>query len=123
MLPRLALVPLQVLVAAQAEPVGARDPCVFGVVVRLHQLSVDFVDLLLEVDQVLLDVLGVSLLVQEDVDLVDLVPEVDDLLVDCVGSALLLLEVADEAHQVGTLVVQLVVEVLLEVFDRLGVIG
>ena len=123
MLAGLALVALQILVAAQAEPVGAGDPCVLGVVVGLDQLRADLVDFLLEVDEVLLDVLGVALLVEEDVDFVDLVPEVGDLLVDCVGRALLLLEVTDEAHQVGTLIVQFVVEVLLEVLDGLGVIG
>lgn len=123
MLAGLALVPLQVLVAAQAEPVRAGYPCVLGVVVGFDELRTDLVDPLLEVDEVLFDVLSVSLLVEEDVDFVDLVPEVGDLLVDCVCCALLLLEVADQTHQVGTLVVQFVVEVLLDVLDGLGVIG
>lgn len=95
MLAWLALVPLKVLVATQAEPVGPGYSGILGIVISFDELGADLVDLLLEVDQVLFDVLSVAFLVEEDVDFVDLVPEVGDLLVDCVGCALLLLEVAD----------------------------
>ena len=79
-----ALITQQVFIAAQANPVCSGYPCVFGVVVFVHEVRTQMVDLLLQVQDILLDVLTVSLSVHEQAQFVQLVPDVSNLLVDVV---------------------------------------
>lgn len=117
----LALVAQQVLVTTQAEPIRLGDSGVFSVVFGLNQMSSETIDFLLKVDQVLLNIFGISLFSQEDIEFIDFLPNVSDLLVHTVGCVLLLLKISDQANQVGSLVMQLIIKVSLEILYGLSI--
>lgn len=121
MLSYFSLIVGETLVAAQAEPVFAGDQSILGVFLRFQEMGSQPADLLLEVDEVLFGVLSVCLFAQEQVVLINLVPDICDFLPHSVRSLLLLLQIAHQPNQVGPLVMELVVEVFLQVFEGSGV--
>lgn len=81
-LTHLALVTMQILIAAEAEPVGLGDSGILRVLVRARYSLINCGQLLLVVRQTLLDIIFISFLAQEQIYLGNLIIEGGKVLLD-----------------------------------------